>query len=287
MYHLLPLIIKSSRTTKNHSSSSEKALTPQELRLFQEAGHIDKDWFEDGIRITKNSEFRRTLVPNRFVKSGFEAELAAALAKQHGMKNPKPEFMYGIRTDKYAIPAGVIVSPKTTALLEIAVGLHSPFLIVEGKSDNGSMAEAENQACRGGATLVNASRELLKMIGDVEAPGADNRTFVFSCTMSPKLVQVWVHWAEINDKQDCDFHMNLVASKSLDDEDSLVQSRRILHNILDWGCVSRSIQLQDFYEKLYRYEREHLTKLREASPKKRKLNADTLKSTSISDADRS
>ncbi|KAF6227640.1 hypothetical protein HO173_012080 [Letharia columbiana] len=70
----------------------------------------------------------------------------------------------------YPIPDGVAVSAYTNLSLEVATFLQPPFSIIEGNSDTGSEAEAEHQGCRGGATPLNAARQLREKIG---APDGD------------------------------------------------------------------------------------------------------------------
>ena len=53
--------------------------------------------------------------------------------------------------------------------------------------------EAEYQARRRGAMLVNARRQVYELMGDVETKGAaDDRTFVFSAIISPNTTEFWV-----------------------------------------------------------------------------------------------
>lgn len=80
--------------------------------------------------------------------------------------------------------------------MEVAHGQNHSFFIIEGKSNKGSHTDAENQARRGGATLVNAARILYDRISMEDVTGADERTFVFSATVTPEFMAIWVHWAE-------------------------------------------------------------------------------------------
>ena len=66
------------------------------------------------------------------------------MAKVDGMTNPKPDSTYGVHIDHYPILDDVTVSAYIDFLLAIVPILHHAFLIIEGKSDSGSKAEAEN-----------------------------------------------------------------------------------------------------------------------------------------------
>ena len=180
----------------------------------------------------------------------------------------------------------MILSQEIQALLDIAPGIQDPFFIVDGKAEAGSLADAQNQACRGGATLINAARLLQDMMKAPDVKGADARTLVFSATMSPGLVQIWVHWAEVL-TSGVRFHMNHVASRSLDEPDQVVQCRIIIHNILEWGVNTRRPALSLFHDQLNQHQRRQTKKevqeyqeTKERGKRKRKTNSEAPKSQS-------
>jgi hypothetical protein len=45
--------------------------------------------------------------------------------------------------------------------------------------------------------------------------------------------------------------MNLLASKSMNDEKTVVELRRKLYNILDWGCIGRMKELKELYSRIH------------------------------------
>ncbi|KAM0793894.1 hypothetical protein BDR22DRAFT_74718 [Usnea florida] len=207
-----------------------------------------------------NRELRRDLLPHPLNKP--DTELHKAMAKVNGMKNAKPDRVYGIQIDKYPIPYDVNISVLMNLLLEIVPLLHWPFFIIEGKSDSGSMDEAANQACRGGASIINASQGLLKEIGEptVSGSGPDSRTFMFSATVSPTVMEIWVHWAEYREKEHTLFHMHKLRAHALNDDDAAPKLRNIIHNILDWGCGERFEGIKKIYDKIFDYERRQETR---------------------------
>ena len=242
--------------------------------LAQEEQELTVESFwEDGLAVKVDCEFRKNFLPT----SEKDEELVKAMAKVDGMTNPKPDYTYGLRIDRYPIPDDVTVSFYINFLLEVVPILHHPFFIIEGKSDSGSKAEAENQACRGGAALVNAARQLLERIGArTEATGPDQQTFIYSATLSPGLMDFWVHWAEVREKAKPIFHMHWLDSIPLRGDGALGKLRKITHNILDWGCVDRSRQNEEVYDQIFAYERKmeaERKQLAEKTPtKKRKGN---------------
>ena len=141
-----------------------------------------------------------------------------------------------------------------TQLLGVAPGVQHPFFIVEGKSEQGSVADAQNQARRGGASLVHTTRSLLTHIGEPDVEGLDMRIFILSATMSPDIMEIWVHWAEVI-PTGVRFHMNQVASRALAEEEQVVQLRKILHNILDWGVNKRRPQPQLLHQNISSFQK--------------------------------
>ena len=231
-----------------------------------------ESFWDDGLAVKIDCEFRKGFLP---IKEKDE-ELSRAMAKVDGMTNPKPDFTYGLRIDHYSIPNDVAVSAYIDFLLEVVPFLHHPFFIIEGKSDSGSKAEAENQACRGGAALINAARQLREKIGAqaTEAAGPDEQTYIYSATLSPGLMDIWVHWTEVRTMHRPLFHMHHLESIALRSHGAPGKLRMIIHNILDWGCVDRSPQIHEFYSQIFEYERttsaENRRQQAEKTPTKRR-----------------
>lgn len=212
-----------------------------------------ESFWDDGLAIKIDCEIRKGFLP---IKEKDE-ELSRAMAKVDGMTNPKPDFTYGLRIDNHSIPDDMAVSASIDYMLEVVPFLHHPFFIIEGKSDSGSKAEAENQACRGGAALINAARQLREKIGAqaTEAAGPDEQTYIYSATLSPGLMDFWVHWLEVRKMHRPLFHMHHLESVALRSDGAPGKLRMITHNILDWGCMDRLPQIQELYNQIFEYER--------------------------------
>jgi len=288
IHNILPLIIKRTYTkmlkgdeVKTYLAELKRDDLEEYLKQSIEEelrGYLLKEqgWLTDGVLCKMDANFRPTMLPNRFQGQGHQAAIAAALAKDNGITDPRPDICYGIKPDTYKDP-DVIFSQAIQALLGITPGMHHPFLIIEGKSEEGSMAEAQNQACRGGAVLVNAARLLRAHIKEPDIEGVDKRTFVFSAAMSPGLMQIYVHFAEVMpNAKGVRFHMNRVASRALDESEQVVQLCAIVHNILEWGCNTRRPMLTTLLDKLTTFQRGQTAKdiqeANEKSNKKRKAS---------------
>ncbi|KAL8992871.1 MAG: hypothetical protein Q9188_007477 [Gyalolechia gomerana] len=243
---VLPAIIRDDRTIQ----------VPKE-GLSDEAIWESVDFFESGVVTIVNREFQRGYVPFRNGVHHIDTELVAKMAKlkDQGMTNPKPDRAYGTRRDKFKVPTQFQMPKEVRDYLEILQDLHLPFLIVEGKAEGGSSAEARNQACRGGAVLVHSHRLLRALLGMEDKVGADLETYVFSATYSDGLLDIWVHWAEVREEEFAlpIYHMSLVASKAIREEDQFRQARMILYNVLDWGSNQRFVGLKPLHEAIIAY----------------------------------
>ncbi|KAM0800507.1 hypothetical protein BDR22DRAFT_889221 [Usnea florida] len=255
--NILPLIIKKDYM-RNLGLDSEAAETAEKAVMNTEGGGtrsdeeqqwVSREWFSDGVATTMNYNFLGELLPTQGYV-GLDPDVVKLLAKEDSMTNPRPDYCYGLRIDKLTVPLEVVLSSDVKNLLEIAPGMEHAFFIIEGKSNKGSMGEAENQARRGGATLVNAGRKLLEYIEEPDVSGADSRTFVYSATATANVMALNVHWPEVLQDHTL-FHMTHLKSYLLCDEDHLPRLRATLHNILSWGCIDRLPSLIAIRQKLY------------------------------------
>ena len=260
LYNIIPLILKKDYM-RNLGLESEAAKTAEKaVKNTEDRGTqsdekqewVSREWFSDGVATAKDPDFLRTLLPVQGY-AGLDADVVKLLAKQDGMTNPRPDYCYGLRTDKLTVPPDVVLSNDVRTPLEVVPDMEHAFLIIEGKSNRGDIGEAQNQACRGGATLVNAGRKLFEYIEEPDVTGADTRTFVYSATATPSLIEINVHWAEVLQNQTL-YHMTYLKSYTLRDDDQLPGLRATLHNILSWGCIDRLPSLVAFREKLYAWE---------------------------------
>ena len=194
------------------------------------------------------------------------------LAKEPGMTAPKPDYTYGIRENQYPATHSQKFGTHTRALMGVAPEMVHPYFIIEGKTTKGDLADAENQAIRGGATLVRARRLLNAKAGAGDVAGPDRNSFVYSMTMDTNIARIWLNWCEILPKQKLEecvnddghprdegelyetYHMNPLYTALLDDEEMLKELRRKLNNIIDWGCIQRMNEIREVMNNIYRME---------------------------------
>ena len=173
-------------------------------------------------------------------------------AKPSGLKIPKPDQIYGLHWSAFDAHAKK-VNERYSDLAGISSRIWHPFLLFEWKSAAGSMPDAQNQACRGGSAVVNANRELRSIAGTLtdDAEGPDTKSFIFSCTITPDLAQIWVHWY-LDGGDSPAHHMSKVSNHALDDREQIKLLRRNLDNILDWGVLIRADEVKTLLATIYK-----------------------------------
>ena len=274
-WQLIPQIIAHERLAPRDAEALEEQSEDEPIR------YQVKSFSEDGIIVTKNRLFVADLLPIRVL--GDRQAIRKLMTKDDtvkeiGISNAKPDFTYGIRENRYPDLQSHRFSPQTRALMGVAPYMIHACFIIECKSSSGSLVEAENQACRGGATLVNARRQLNAKAGKQDKVGADRDSFVFSMNIDTNTSRIWVHWCELRPKSAEDatlyetYHMNKLFTCLLESPDMLSNLRLKLHNILDWGCLARLTEIQVVMNKIYAMEQALHSEILNAVTPTRRLN---------------
>ena len=261
MAQLVPLIVPSSRKVQRRTAQDDETQMNEDHSQVYELKYFS----DDGAIVNINRQFNRDLLPT-WNHLEDQAKLRKMLAKEPGMTAPKPDYTYGIREDQYPDIHSQRFTPQTRALIGVAPEMVHPYLIIEGKTTKGDLADAENQAMRGGATLVRARRLLNARAGAGDAVGPDSKSFVYSVTMDTNIARIWLNWCEIlqkrslegdvNDGEDLyeTYHMNALYTGLLDNDDMLKALRKKLNNIIDWGCIQRMNEIKEVMTKIYKIE---------------------------------
>ena len=292
MAQLIPMIIPASRKVQKgtaQDSTTETDALHMDATSRDRAQTFEVKFFsDDGALVNINRQFNRDVLPT-WLKAEDQAQLRKMLAKEPGMTAPKPDYTYGIRENQYPDIHSQKFSTHTRALMGVAPEMVHPYFIIEGKTTKGDLADAENQAICGGATLVRARRLLNAKAGAGDVAGPDPNSFVYSMTMDTNIARIWLNWCEILPKQkreECvndkskdegelyeNYHMNPLYTALLDDEEMLKELRRKLNNIIDWGCIQRTNEVKEVMNNVYRIEqateREASAEVETGSPRKK------------------
>ena len=152
-----------------------------------------------------------------------------------------------------------MLRPETERLISFVPNMKDAFFFFKGEASNSSMTRAAEQACRVGACLVFAQRELLTLTGQADVVRPDDRTYVYSATMDSSHIYIWVHFAFVDvfkdGTKDIKFYMEYIFSKTFHKDDALLRLRGVYHNILDWGVGPRKRMLEKRYENIIAYDK--------------------------------
>ena len=193
-----------------------------------------------GIFCQTEQPLRRGFLPHNYPTGNLSQKDIAGRLSADGMLNSNPDSTWGyLRRVLDPISEGAMIRDYTNCLLTICPGLHCPFFILEVKMDEGSMEVCRNQAARGCATIVNAMRQLLRMLGREDTVGPDEDTYIYCATMGEDFMEWWVGWAEVCEDKRVKFHMTKLRTEIFDQDNPLLVMRRVTHNIMEWGLMTR------------------------------------------------
>ena len=203
-------------------------------------------WDQDCFMEAWNQSFQRDCIPRIEVPDALTTKVLEANPR---IKDPKPDITYGISSDPFSADQMNVNRLYYSQAGICPSDLWHPFCIVEAKM-KGTIQEAEHQCVRGGAALVNAARQLKYLSGiDNLADGPDMDTAIFSLAVITTSVVLHVHWAEVVDGKTL-FHMHHVYTYALANKGVGSQLRHDLNNILDWGTLTRKIQIIEMLDNI-------------------------------------
>lgn len=225
--------------------------------LAQELDQLNRSYEEDHLQPNYNQVFLSSSIPTLDTASSDNLVTQLLNQKENRVSKPKPDIVYGLadsaftereRTTQQLVQAMVRVSPN----------VNHPFFFLEAKGAEGSMLDAENQACRAGAALVYSHRKLLKRATEDGSPansslvpgtrtrlGLIQEAVVFSLCLVPQHACFWVHWAEEYSDKKVIYHMHRLHGYLLTSREAARYLRRDIENILDWGVFNwrRNVKL--------------------------------------------
>ena len=236
MIKMLGSLIGSGRYIQPSQSKDEKGKDA----VQNTAGICDclkRDWIDDGLDFNANQEFHKTRVPSLEITNGpVHSQLLDALPR---IKTPKPDRVFGLLLEAFG-PEDCLILATCSKQTSLTLGLYHFFFLIEAKVSSGDMVEAMYRACRGGAALSNAMRELI-LISDpqIAKDKIEPQTIVFSLTIGPEYAKLWIHWAEIDPGKQTRFQMQSIAKYWVDETNDVRKLRHDIDNILDWGTFTR------------------------------------------------
>ncbi|KAL8773388.1 MAG: hypothetical protein Q9209_001782 [Squamulea sp. 1 TL-2023] len=226
-------------------------------------GWAARDWIDDGLDENDNRVFQAGSVPRI---SPVEDGQTAILNDLPRISNPQPDIIYGTSIKKHYTLEERAVIARFKNITQISLGLACPFFDVEVKT-KGDIEEATNQACSGGAGMVEGCRalEILARSGappkakiktsanptaDVGSE-ADFSTRAYTMVLTPQLAKINVHWAEVCSDGIVTYYMHCIKSYALSELDQLKSCRAAVNNILDWGLGERDKKIKTLLKQVH------------------------------------
>ena len=242
------------RKLKPQFIKDDRLVETKKRSFAEEIVYRSKSWADDGLDDKSDVPFVRGILFQDLQRT--EAQL--------GLTNPKPDFTFGFQDPSNPPRTAPRLSSADIALIKMAESLRHPFFVVENKSAQDPIEDAENQAIRSGAALVETRRQLennAKPVDETEKEGIDVNSFAFSCCWVPQYANIFVHWHELRkdeplnnpfdksanepsgedrvteqpDTYSSIWHMNLVQGYTFNRVGDMKEFRRDIDNILDWG----------------------------------------------------
>lgn len=254
---------------KRLAKVSELAEPTREDKLW-----IERAWDMERLRTSWMAPLRKEALPRLETT---DKVIKAILDKVPRVTNPTPDMTFGLHADAFT-GLDIVINRKYIDCVEACPDSVHSWFILECKT-NGSPFDARNQACRGGAALVQARRQFNTMAEPVveearqplfghdssendsgrqehvqagTAPAPSQRTvdlasIAFSMVLTPMVAITYVHWAESEGKKVVRYHMNMVRDHSISSPmgTNLGDLKRDIDNILDWGTLGRKREIAD------------------------------------------
>ncbi|KAL9609958.1 MAG: hypothetical protein Q9167_005310 [Letrouitia subvulpina] len=254
---LAAMVFKTTKTEPTDQEDSDEMLQEAVHSIFHQAtAPKSRDFTEDGLARVRDVKFLKDFLPGQDID-----------CKKLGLSDPKPDLTYGIRPPQYPEPGkGIaLLRGEVEAAANVAPGLLYPFLVTEFKSCNSPIEEAENQAIRSGATLVESRRRLnaqVPRIASANAPltvfgipstatTADLSSIAFSVSWVPRFAELHVHWYEERSGQRGIYHMSNIGGYIFSRKEDLEKFRVDIVNILEWGVYKRRSEVERVLKQIY------------------------------------
>jgi hypothetical protein len=205
------------------------------LLLFKSA------WEDSGeplIHVTEDTNLFRDRLPPQI----------HGLAKARiTLEQPRPDSMVGYLKNSHAEALGLdvpfsVVEELAMDEFKVSQEVHFPFLTCQWKSQrgSGSITDAQLQAARDGAAIVNSMHQLSDAAtrAGLDPLDAENKChFSLACDMST--AALFVHCRVGDAEESPSYHMWRIAHALLSNEESMSALRLALRNILDWATTTR------------------------------------------------
>ena len=229
MWHILIPLTRTVRETAQDDSESDRRML--------------KEWSKSGLDLTRRLEFMRGCVPLLDTRGDpILQQLVKALPR---VKNPAPDHAYGLEESLFTKEEQNIMDANEN-VTRLSKYFYHTFFAVEFKGCQGTIFDAEFQACRSGAAITNAMRQFKTQAEILDTKHQyDDGSIAFTLALTPTEARMFVHWAERLVSGQVIFHMNKVEQYAITDGKDAPQLRQHINNVLDWGVSARLAYIKD------------------------------------------
>ncbi len=270
---LVDMVIKTIGYTPKQCEDVDEMLTDSIDHLLTQA--TGGDLTKDGLGRVRNTPLRKGFVPNQ--------------TSPEKIADPKPDFTWGliVPTKQEAGQGLAVVGSEVKELIKICPGLQHAFFASQLKGASKPIEEAENQIIPTGAVLVNARRHINAKAAAAKAASqasalptsqscpttddvapapahgqststpsrADLESIAFTIAWVPQMAKLLVHWYEERPGRLGVYHATVVGAymfaKRTTLRDSLLELRRDIGRILEWGIYNRKNQVDRALKEVY------------------------------------
>jgi hypothetical protein len=224
-----------------------------EQSIVNDEGLFTRPWKTDFLDKNWDTLFKSTCIPKVDMKD--DVELQTLIYQYPRVATPKPDLTYALELDAFQSVKKVVQRKDIEELAMVSPFIYFPFFVIEFKSHQSTIEEAETQACRSGAAIVYSMRKL-KAIADIldEVHAHDTGSFVFSLAMVPATAHLFVHWATVGEDENTVYHMSFVKAYTLRTGSNVAALHHDINNILEWGVGQRVVYITDLLMKISKAE---------------------------------
>ncbi|KAL8707812.1 MAG: hypothetical protein Q9220_007219 [cf. Caloplaca sp. 1 TL-2023] len=156
---------------------------------------------------------------------------------------PKPDVTYGYADDALSQKFLQNVSAWYSEVLVLENQPWFPYLVVEWKGQDGTMREARLQARRDAAAEISCMHKFFKTAGH-QNPSV-NLTCVFSLCVDANTAEYRLHWRDVTNSREIQYHAERIQSALLCEEESVFRLRGMIIKTLDWVRGERLTAVQE------------------------------------------
>ncbi|KAF6230742.1 hypothetical protein HO133_000001 [Letharia lupina] len=248
---------------------TEKPLSPQ--GEDNALAWVKRAWSMDFLDCVFEADLNKDMIPDTSHTGSKTTDIMFKDLPR--IEQPRPDVTYGLWKADIDSPCRGILD---TYHCELAKDVELPWFLVEVKTLNAVVGEAENQCIRGGAVLVNghhqwnrvadgvkhsldlskkekeeehdrliAKREKAGTAYDKLQSTADSATLAFSLAFSPSTATMHVHWREEWENGVEHWHAHTIQTYAMRTEHrDYEQLGMHMANIMDWGCRTRRMEIE-------------------------------------------